>query len=285
MSDKPLFSILIATRNCADLLPRCLDSIARQDFAATEILVADGGSTDGTVALLEDRAADLAYWHSRPDSGPYDAWNALLPRIEGRWVMFLGADDRLAGDDTLSRLADACARLPDRAPRLDYVYGLTEFLAEGKAIEEFGTPPPSSGCLDLTRDLPFSHTGLLHHRDLFVEFGNFPEDYAIAGDAYFVLRSARDPRTRFHHVPIPVARMAAGGLSSSVRSRLACYREVEQARRSLAIEPVRPRWLASLQRRSAWAARIHALLGERGLLLAANAYRRLTGRTVRNRYR
>jgi len=281
----PLFSVLIATYNSGELLSGCLASILGQDMDAFEILIADGGSTDTTGDVIEAHAPHIAYSLSRKDKGPYDAWNSLLPRASGRWLMFLGADDRLAATDTLTRLAEHCASLPQRPEELSYVFGITEFVAGDDVIERFGERALPDDRQDPADDFALSHTGLLHHRDLFERFGEFSTDYAIAGDAHFLLRSLRDPGTRFYHAPVVVARMAAGGLSSGVASRVTCYREVEQARRELGIAPVRPAWLRSLQSRSAWASRIHALFGERGLLFAANIYRRLTGRPSRKHYR
>lgn len=281
----PTFSILIATYNAADTLAACLASIAAQDMEGWEILVADGASQDGTGRILAEFAGQIAYSVSRRDEGPYDAWNSLLPHARGRWIMFLGADDRLASSDTLSALARHCEALPQRRPDLSYVFGTTEFVAGCEVIERFGQHSLPGDRQDPAADFALSHTGLLHHRDLFDRFGPFSVRYAIAGDAHFMLRSLRDPETRFYHAPVTVARMAAGGLSSGVRSRVTCYREVEAARRELAIEPARPPWLRSLQRRSAWAERIHALLGERALLFVANTYRRMTRRPARRHYR
>ncbi|WP_379548452.1 glycosyltransferase [Qipengyuania sp. DSG2-2] len=281
----PKFSILIATYNAAEPLQRCLDSIARQKAGLYEVLIADGGSTDGTHAIVEASDHLVAHRIFGPDGGPYDAWNKLLPHARGEWIMFLGADDQLATPDTLRLLAERCARLPVTAPQLAFVFGVTEFVAGDEIIERFGEQAMPGDQHDLATDFSLSHTGLLHHRDLFSAFGPFSAEYAIAGDAHFMLRSALDPRTRFFHAPFPVARMAAGGLSSSVASRVACYAEVEKARRELGVKPIRPHWLAALQFRSALAARIQTVLGKKALLLAANLYRTLSGKRARSDYR
>ena len=281
----PTFSILIATYNAAQTLQSCLDSLFAQEGADFEVLVADGASRDATGEILERHDDAIAWWTSRPDDGPYDAWNSMLPHARGEWVMFLGADDRLAAPDTLARLTRVCRALPDRSPRLDYVYGETEFVTGGAVIERFGQHPLKDARQPVEADFAFSHTGLLHHRDLFATFGGFSTRYSIAGDAHFMLRSLRDARTRFYRADMVVARMAAGGLSSGVASRVTCYREVEDARRELGITPVRPAWLRALQRRSALAFAIHRIAGEGALLGAANLYRRLTGRPPRRNYR
>lgn len=99
MSDqrRPLnkISIIIVTYNAAKTLQAALDSIYRQRYTPIEVIVIDGGSTDGTVALLEKNNSKLAYWKSEPDDGIYDAMNKGLEHITGQWVYFLGADDEL----------------------------------------------------------------------------------------------------------------------------------------------------------------------------------------------
>ena len=51
----PLASVVVPSLNGAHLLPDCLDSLVSQSYANLEVVVADGASTDGTVALLAQR--------------------------------------------------------------------------------------------------------------------------------------------------------------------------------------------------------------------------------------
>src|SRR5215475_3350080 len=92
-------TLILACLDAGPLLQRCLDSIARQDHGDIEVIVADGGSRDGTVAMLQGwQAGPVAsfQWFSEPDRGIADAWNKAVPRAGGEWVLFLGADDVLA---------------------------------------------------------------------------------------------------------------------------------------------------------------------------------------------
>lgn len=64
-----------------------------QDWPETELIVMDGGSTDGTVAVLERHADRLAYWESAPDKGQSDALNKGFARATGDVYGWLNADD------------------------------------------------------------------------------------------------------------------------------------------------------------------------------------------------
>jgi glycosyltransferase involved in cell wall biosynthesis len=102
-SRSPYVSVVVAVFNGVDTLQRALDSLFAQTYRDWELVVIDGGSTDGSVAILERASDRISYWVSEPDRGIYDAWNKALSRLRGQWVVFLGADDYLADRSVLAR--------------------------------------------------------------------------------------------------------------------------------------------------------------------------------------
>ncbi|WP_341835498.1 glycosyltransferase family 2 protein [Chitinophaga pollutisoli] len=92
---QPRVTIVIATFNAEAHLPDCLASIAALELDALEVVVADGGSTDGTMAILRESPYPFLRWTSEPDKGIYDALNKGAKMARGTWVHFLGSDDRL----------------------------------------------------------------------------------------------------------------------------------------------------------------------------------------------
>src|SRR5215203_5615600 len=101
----PLISILIVCRNPGPRLRNALESVWRQRNVEVELVIVDGASTDGTADLLQAERARLGALHIGPDNGVYDAMNKAIPLARGEWLLFLGADDRLATDDVLARAA------------------------------------------------------------------------------------------------------------------------------------------------------------------------------------
>lgn len=95
MNNVPKISIVIATYNAMVHLPECLESIRRLGRADLEIVIVDGGSTDGTIAYVQTLAWPHLRWISENDKGIYDALNKGAKMARGTWVHFLGADDRL----------------------------------------------------------------------------------------------------------------------------------------------------------------------------------------------
>jgi glycosyltransferase involved in cell wall biosynthesis len=90
-----LISIIIATFNAGQHLRECLESVLSQSVKDIEVLVMDGGSTDNTMAILKDLDNGIISWTSEPDAGIYDAMNKAAKLAKGKWLYFLGADDRL----------------------------------------------------------------------------------------------------------------------------------------------------------------------------------------------
>jgi glycosyltransferase involved in cell wall biosynthesis len=99
-------SIIIPSRNQAEYLEATLRSVVEQSYRDTEIILIDGGSTDGTVDLIRRHAAHLAYWVSEPDHGQADAINKGLARMTGEVWMYLNSDDLLL-PGALARIAAA----------------------------------------------------------------------------------------------------------------------------------------------------------------------------------
>lgn len=234
-------SIIVAVRNGAATLDRCLQSVLAQTYRQRELIVIDGDSTDGTQKILERRASELAYRVSEPDRGIYHAWNKGLARARYEWICFLGADDYLWAPDTLERLAPVLARA---YPPARVVYGQVAFINERggemqRVGEDWRTARERFGEI-----MCLPHTGLMHHRSLFEAHGRFDESFRIGGDYELLLRELRSGEALF--VPdLVVAGMGHGGVSSDPEGSLRLMREFRRAQvKNGAARPGR-RWLVA----------------------------------------
>ncbi len=94
MAELPSITIVTPTFNAAATLEETLASIAAQDYPALEHVVVDGGSTDGTLEILEREAASgRLRFVSEPDEGLSDAFNKGVAMATGEWIGWLNADD------------------------------------------------------------------------------------------------------------------------------------------------------------------------------------------------
>jgi glycosyltransferase involved in cell wall biosynthesis len=121
-------SIIIPSFNQAAYLEETLDSVLSQSASLeVELLVFDGGSTDGTVGILERLAPHLAHWESVPDRGQTHAINKGLARMTGDVWMYVNSDDLLVPD----ALARAMACFED--PAVTWVSGRCEIFVDSDA--------------------------------------------------------------------------------------------------------------------------------------------------------
>lgn len=91
--DWPRISIVIPSFEQGDFLEETLRSVLLQGYPDLELIVADGGSRDGSVGVLERYDHWISWWVSEPDSGQSDAINKGFARATGELVTFLGSDD------------------------------------------------------------------------------------------------------------------------------------------------------------------------------------------------
>lgn len=91
----PKVSVIVVNYNLAKYLPDALDSIVDQRYPNLELIVVDGGSTDGSVEVIQRYAEHITWWVSEPDRGQYDAVQKGMDRSTGEIMYWLNSDDML----------------------------------------------------------------------------------------------------------------------------------------------------------------------------------------------
>lgn len=94
-ADRPLISVVTPSFQQAQYLETTLRSVLGQGYPRLEYLVLDGGSTDGSEAILRRYAPRLAFWASQPDSGQAAAINQGFARARGDLLTWINSDDWL----------------------------------------------------------------------------------------------------------------------------------------------------------------------------------------------
>jgi hypothetical protein len=217
---RPLFSVITATYNAAAVFANLLDSLAEQTCRDFELVVQDGGSDDDTLAVLESRRACLPSVSllSERDSGIYEAWNKAVARARGKWLLFLGADDRLHTPEILRLAARLLASL---SPAVDFfAASMVWQRQDGVAVELW--KPAEDAFERLPSGMPMPHPALFYRRALFAA-NRFSTEFTIAGDYEFLCRMLR--KENYACSSLVVSGMSIGGVSSALSSMLACERE------------------------------------------------------------
>jgi len=185
------FSIVIPSYNQASFLRATLESVLKQEGVNLEILVYDGGSTDGSVDILREYGGRII-WVSEPDDGQTHAINKGLMKAKGEIVAYLNSDD-VYYPDALRRVADCF----HREAGVEVVYGDAMHLnADGSEMEAYPTEPWNYARLFETCFL--CQPAVFWRRSLLQAQGLLDDRLQYAMDYEYWLRLGK--RHPFHHL-------------------------------------------------------------------------------------
>jgi glycosyltransferase involved in cell wall biosynthesis len=89
---EPLVSVLTPCFNSQAYLAECIESVLAQNYPHVEMIIQDGGSTDGTLEILRKYEGRVD-WISEKDGGQSDGLNRALQRCRGDIIGVLNSDD------------------------------------------------------------------------------------------------------------------------------------------------------------------------------------------------
>jgi glycosyltransferase involved in cell wall biosynthesis len=255
-------SIVTPSFNQASYIRRTIDSVLDQtgDFEL-EYRVLDGGSTDGTIEILESYGDRLA-WTSEPDNGQVDAINKGLRLLSGDVVGWLNSDDLLL-PGALAKVADAFRSNPS----VEWVHGRCNIIDENDHVVRRWVSA-------------YKHFRSKHH-----SFQNFlTEDYVSQMTAFWK-RSVQDeiglldPNVRLAFDYEFFLRLAERGAPVYIEEPIACFRWYPQSKSGAGfVEQMREtNEVARRYRSNPWT-RVRARVKKVGII---NVYRALAlARTV-----
>ena len=203
-------SVITATYNAGATLADCLRSVAAQTHPDVEHWVIDGGSTDGSQAIVEAHRDRLAGFVSEPDRGIYDALNKGIRHASGDAIGFLHADDVYGSDDVLAAVAEAFGD-----PDVDAVYGDLTYVDRddvSKVIRYWKAGACSKE--RLARGWMPPHPTFYVRRSAYERYGGFDTRYRIAADYDSIVRLLFVAGLRTAYIPRVLVRMRLGGISN-----------------------------------------------------------------------
>lgn len=202
-------SIVTVNLNNSFGLQETIDSVVGQTFVDYEWIVIDGGSTDGSLQLIEHSSEHFSYWVSEPDNGIYSAMNKGIAVSRGEWILFLNSGDTFCNDSVLENVFA-------KKHSADILYGdvilMDNNIIKGKEIY----PEP----------LPFSqlywksicHNSTFIRRALF-KGKKYNENNKIVSDWEFFMEKSLE-NVPFEHLAMDVCSYDTSGVSSKDRGRV-----------------------------------------------------------------
>jgi glycosyltransferase involved in cell wall biosynthesis len=172
--------------NQAVYLEEAILSVLGQDYPNIEFIVLDGGSTDGSLAILEKYEAQFAYWHSRPDRGQIDALIQGFAMATGELLGWVNSDDVLL-PGALWALAEAHSRKPE-AGLIGGMYILID--QDGKVVR-CKRHPTQARLFARFGLVAINQPGSLFTREAFERVGGLDRklDWVMDTDLYFRILS------------------------------------------------------------------------------------------------
>lgn len=198
--EMPFFSIITVCYNEVKNIRKTLDSIVCQTFTDYELIVVDGGSTDGTKSVIEQYVQHIAWWCSEPDKGIYNAMNKGISHATGEYCIFINSGDRLYDKYVLENVYK-------RGMQADIIEGYT--IRTDKMVRH--RPVYDDMCEHLFTDT-ISHQGTFIRHQLLLDHP-YDEKYKIVSDWKFWLEALIIENHSYSFIDQDIAYFDMSGIS------------------------------------------------------------------------
>ena len=182
MPGNPLVSVITVVRNGKEHIAQTIQSVLGQSYDNIEYIIIDGGSTDGTLDIIQRYDDRIAYWISEPDRGISDAFNKGITASTGQIIGLVNSDDWMSLDQVERGVQSLLAS------SADFVFGdLLMHDSHGATKHVIHGDPLYAK--RITSKMPeLNHPTVLVNRHAYERIGLFETGYHYAMDYEWMLR-------------------------------------------------------------------------------------------------
>ena len=203
------YSVIVVCLNAGQRLCDTVKSILGQTYRNFEVVIKDGGSTDGSVEALASAYQDSRlHVHRQKDNGIYDAMNQAVKLAAGTYFLFLNAGDSFYDEHVLERITDEI-----KHKKADIIYGNLYH----KALDTIIYAAPEINDFTCYRNVP-CHQTCFYHRTLFDKRGYLPK-YTVRADYEHFLWCYYKRKAAIRYVPEVISSYEVGGYSETKENR------------------------------------------------------------------
>jgi glycosyltransferase involved in cell wall biosynthesis len=201
---QPKLSIITIVFNNARDIERTMLSVLDQTYPNIEYVVIDGGSTDGTLAIIKKYESRITKLVSEKDEGIYDAMNKGLAIATGDYVLFMNSGDELYNKDTVTSVFAT-------ADNADIYYGETEMINDaGENLGQRRHKAPAK----LTWK-SFKYGMSVSHQAIYIKWSltqPYDREYQLSADIDWIINAIKKAK-KIANVNQYVAKYLVGGMS------------------------------------------------------------------------
>lgn len=204
-----MFSIIVVCLNAGGKLNQTLDSILSQTCRDYEVIVKDGGSTDGSIeGMRQDNSIRL---YVEKDGSIYEAMNQAVSYAEGDFVIFMNCGDLFCGEEVLDQIQKQIETLRTAGTEMDKVvlYGDTY----GRKHQVQIMAPPKINGFACYRNIP-CHQSCIYATALCRE-KPYDSAYSIRADYDHFLWCIYEAKAKAQYLGFTVASYEGDGFSES----------------------------------------------------------------------
>ena len=208
--NQPLVSVITVCLNSRKYLEEAIKSLSEQTYLNIEYIVLDGGSTDGSIDILNKYKNKINKIVVEKDNGIFDAMNKGIKLAEGNIIYFLNSDDRFYNNQVVEKAVTAFSRYKEE----DFIYGniIAFNPVTGYAyIERY--PKKISKWLFIRKTI--GHPATFFRSSCFKKAGYFDERYKIAADYEWYLRALFVKKLKSKHIKDNISIFSLGGISNN----------------------------------------------------------------------
>ena len=212
----PKISVITISFNSKKTIEKTIKSVIEQNYPNLEYIIIDGGSTDGTLEIINKYKENISYFVSEADKGISDAFNKGIKVATGEIIGIINSDD-----EYLPNALNTVAKNYEKG--IDVYIGSILINDEENKINY--TYKPSIKINKYLIKLNIAHPSTFVSKSAYENYGLFSLDFKIAMDLD-LLRRFYYKGAKFKQVEGVLAKFNVGGVSTTVNMG-ANYKERE----------------------------------------------------------
>ncbi|MCD6193225.1 MAG: glycosyltransferase [Candidatus Aminicenantes bacterium] len=221
----PLVSIITPVLDRKNTIDSAIKSVLGQTYRNIEYLIVDGGSTDGTIEVINKYREKISKFISEKDKGVYDGMNKGIRMASGEIIGILNSDDVYASDNVIEEVVKAMEESNADCCWGDLVY--VDARDTNKIIRYWKSSEYEPGKFKKGWMPP--HPTFFVRRWVYEKYGRFNLDFPISADYELMLRFLEKYKIKSCYIPQVMVKMRVGGQSNKsiiniIKANIECYK-------------------------------------------------------------